>query len=127
MCTMLRGVIALFQGEAERASALLSDGLRLSWELGDMWAVGRSLAALALVVAARGEAERAVRLWAAAEALLGRMGVPLSAAGIPSVAAQQLAGLRERLGEDRWAEAARAGQGLMAEDAVKLALEVKPV
>ena len=126
MCTMLRGVIALFQGEAERAWALLSDGLRLSWELGDVWTVGRSLAALALVAAARGEAARAVQLWAAAEALLERMGVPLAAAGIPSVAAQRLAGLRERMGEARWAEAERAGQGLTAEEAVELALEVKP-
>jgi hypothetical protein len=91
-----------------------------------VWTVGRSLAALALVAAARGEAARAVQLWAAAEALLERMGVPLAAAGIPSVAAQRLAGLRERMGEARWAEAERAGQGLTAEEAVELALEVKP-
>ncbi|HZG66048.1 MAG TPA: tetratricopeptide repeat protein, partial [Herpetosiphonaceae bacterium] len=127
MCTMLRGVIALFQGEATRAQALLSDSLRLSWELGDMWTVGRNLAAMALVVAARGEAERAAQLWTAAEALLGRIGVPLSAAGIPSVAAQQLAELRKRMGEDRWAEAERAGQGLTVERAVELALEIHPV
>ena len=84
-------------------------------------------AASGRVVVARGEAERAARLWTAAEALLGRIGVPLAAAGIPSVAAQQLAELRERMGEDRWTEAERAGQGLTVEHAVKLALEKHPV
>ena len=127
MCSMLSGVIALFQGSMIRAQALLSDSLRRTWELGDMWTVGRNLAALALVMAARGEAERAARLWTAAEALLGRIGVPLAAAGIPSVAAQQLAELRERMGEEHWAEAERAGQGLTVEHAVKLALEIHPV
>jgi non-specific serine/threonine protein kinase len=125
MCTMLRGVIALFQGAVIPAQALLSDSLRRTWELGDRWTVGRNLAAMALVVAARGEAERAARLWTAAEALLARIGVPLVAAGIPAVAAQQLTELREQMGEERWAEAERAGQGLTVEHAVELALEIQ--
>ena len=126
MCALLRGVIALFQGEVERGVVLLGQSVRLSWELGDLWTVGRSLAALALAVAARGEAERAVRLWAAAEVLLERIGVPLAAAGIPTAAAQQLAGLRERLGEGRWAAAERAGRGLTADEALELALGARP-
>ncbi len=88
--------------------------------------MGRSLAALALVAAAQGEAERAVRLWTAAEALLERIGVPLSAAGIPPAAAQQLEGLREQMGEERWAEAEFAGRGLTVEEAVELALQAPP-
>ena len=126
MAAMLGGVTALFWGEAERGLPLLGESLRLSWALGDLWTVGRSLAALALAIAAQGEAERAVRLWAAAETHLVRIGVPISAPGIPPAAAQQLAGLREHMGEERWAAAELAGRRLTTEEAVELALDAHP-
>jgi hypothetical protein len=70
------GWVALLRGDSERARALYAESLGLKREVGDKLVTPEPLEGLASVAGARGEAERAARLFGACEALRELMGNP---------------------------------------------------
>ena len=70
------GWAALLGGDPERARTLYAESMRRCLELGDTRAAPETLLGLAYAVEARGEAERAARLFGAYEALREVMGAP---------------------------------------------------
>jgi hypothetical protein len=71
------GLLALQSADLERAAACLRESLRLSAELDSTREMAVAIAALALVAAAAGEAERGVRLAGGTQSLLERAGCDL--------------------------------------------------
>jgi tetratricopeptide (TPR) repeat protein len=70
------GWIALLQDEIGSPADLYRETLTLSWETGVNPVVQRTLEGLACVAGAKGEAQRAARLWGAAQALHETKGIP---------------------------------------------------
>ena len=85
-------------GHAETAAAQLAESLTLFIEFGDRWFCGIVLESAAFLAGATGDAERAVRLLGAADAIWAAIAVPL-----PGVVRKRhdelVAGARSRLGE----------------------------
>jgi DNA-binding CsgD family transcriptional regulator len=94
-------------------------------ELGDQLSSPRTLEDLATLAAAKGDLERAVRLWAAAEALRARLSFPIAVRRRRRHAAE-VEQARARMGEARFAAAWVAGQALDLEAAVSYALGEEP-
>ncbi len=91
-------------------------------DTGEKLAVPETLLGLACVAEARGEAERAARLFGACEALPEAMGITPE----PWESALQepyLAAARSRLDEAAWQKAWTDGRAMTLEDAVAYALE----
>ncbi|MDP9471313.1 MAG: tetratricopeptide repeat protein, partial [Chloroflexota bacterium] len=109
-----RGLLALRTGDLPRAAAELAKALPQRWEIGDRRGAASTLAALASVVGAAGNRERAVRLFGAAEALGEATGAPL-----PGVSGREyegaLAAIRARLGEAAFATAWAEGREMTVE------------
>jgi predicted ATPase/class 3 adenylate cyclase len=101
------GHIALRLGEYQQFTAACSEGLRLAIEYNYADAIAQSLAEFGLLANSEGQAERAIRLLGAAEAIHP---VYLSSVwdGIAAEIRQATTELRERVGEDTfrrlWAE-----------------------
>jgi ATP/maltotriose-dependent transcriptional regulator MalT len=118
------GWAALLGGDHERARTFYEESLTLCKELGDRMNASDSLEGLACVAGAQGEAEGAVRLFGAAEALreaLGAVAYQLS----PEEEAwrepyRTIA--RSRLGEAAWGEALVQGRAMGMEEAIQYAL-----
>jgi predicted ATPase/DNA-binding SARP family transcriptional activator len=111
------GRAQLFAEADERAAALFAEGLTVAAERGDVQVAAECLQGLAAVAGANGQAERAARLWGAAEVLLEAFDDAdrsLDELVRPS--------LRTTLGEGFERELA-AGRMLTLEDAVALGLE----
>ena len=70
------GWIALLQDDLSRAADLYRESLSLSWDTGMNPLVQSTLEGFACVAGAEGEAERAARLWGAAQALHETKGIP---------------------------------------------------
>jgi tetratricopeptide (TPR) repeat protein len=104
--------IALLRGDHARAAAAYQERLHLS---GDGWHLRWSLEGLATIAAACGEAERAARLFGAAEALRERLGVVL----VPRLAeyAATVAPVRAALGEAAFAAAWATGRAMTPAEA----------
>ena len=92
-------------GEAETAAAQIEEALTLFVEFGDRWFWGWSLESAAQLAAIGDDAERAARLFGAADAVWAAIGAPLPA-WYRERHERALADVRGRLGEDRF-EAAR--------------------
>jgi non-specific serine/threonine protein kinase len=113
--------IATEQGDYPRAAGLLRERLILSRRLGDRWNLPDAIEGLAWVAGAEGRADRAARLYAAADALREATGTTLLGER-HARRARRLGALREILGQagmDRaWAE----GRALSPEQTIALAL-----
>src|SRR3712207_6556245 len=72
------GLIALARGDAPRASALLAESMGRQQELGNKESMADCLVELAAVAGGGGQADRAARLFAAAEVLRETIGAPRS-------------------------------------------------
>jgi non-specific serine/threonine protein kinase len=116
-----QSVVALFGRDYARAGALSRECMTLYREAGDVWAIGRYLPVLAGVVFARGQAERAASLLAAAAALRERLGAPLPPA-FQSSHDRTIAAVRRSLGEPAFVAAWAAGAAMPIEDALAEAL-----
>ena len=116
------------QGDLTGAAERLKEGVSQSAEAGDKPSVAYYLEALAAVATRQDNPERAVRLFAAAGALLRAKGsgwlhalVPRSAHGDDPVAA-----LRSRMGDAAFEQAWTRGQSLGGSDAVEYVLQEAP-
>jgi hypothetical protein len=115
--------IARIWGDHERAVELYAEGLKLAIEARDRANAAYCLEGIAGVVGARGEPERAARLFGVSEALLETVGTPLYAhVQSRSLYRQTVDAIRPQLDETilaaEWAE----GRTMGLEEAVAFAL-----
>jgi non-specific serine/threonine protein kinase len=115
------GWVALLGGDLERAEALHKESLALSRELGGSMGTLVFLEGLACDAGAKEEAERAARLFGAAEALRETMALPLESA-LRALEEPYLLGARSQLKESAWTEAWEEGRGMSMEAAIEYAL-----
>ena len=108
-------------GDLDRAEALHKESLALSKELGGSPGPLVFLEGLACDAGARGEAERAARLFGAAQALREATGVPLEPA-MHALAEPYLVGARSQLDESAWTAAWEEGRAMSMEAAFEYAL-----
>ena len=71
---------------------------------------------------AKGEAERAARLWGAAQALHETKGIPRDPDFLAEADAR-ISAVRSGMGEEAWEEAWRKGRAMTLDEAVSYALE----
>jgi non-specific serine/threonine protein kinase len=125
--------VALEQGNVARAISLIERSLGLHRALKDRFGMAECLERLAVVAATLGQgcptavalAQRAARLFGAAEALRAMIGAPLSTSE-RTYYERHLASPRTRLGKEAFAVAWAEGQALPLEQALALALEQVP-
>jgi predicted ATPase len=116
------GWMALLQDDLGRASELYRESLSLSWDAGLNPLVQSALEGFALVSGARGEAQRAARLWGAAQTLQEAMDIPRDTDFLAEADAR-ISLVRSGMGEEVWEEAWRKGQAMPQDEAVSYALE----
>ncbi|HEX5914658.1 MAG TPA: response regulator transcription factor, partial [Rubrobacter sp.] len=95
--------------------------LSLSWETGMNSLVQSVLEGLACLAGARGDAERAARLWGAAQALHEAKGIPRDTDFLAEADAR-ISAVRLGMGEEAWEEAWRKGRAMTLDEAVEYAL-----
>jgi non-specific serine/threonine protein kinase len=118
------GWAALLQDDHERARTSYEESLTLCKELGDKWIASESLGGLACVAGARGEAERAARLFGVAEALREAVGYQHTTEE-RALREPYLRAARSQLDEASWEEAFAEGQTMSMEVAIEYALSVE--
>jgi hypothetical protein len=114
--------IALLQDDLGRAADLYRETLTLSWETGVSPVVQRTLGGLACAAGAKGEAQRAARLWGAAQALHETKGIPRDTDFLAEADAR-ISAVRSSMGEEAWEKAWRKGRGMTLDEAVSYAME----
>lgn len=115
------GHLALLRGDRGQARMLIRESLLASREAGAQRRLAFTLSAVAGLVAAEHEAERALRFDSAGQAALELLGASLA----PSMRAlydQDLRAARDALGQDRAEAAEEAGRSISLEQAVDEAL-----
>jgi non-specific serine/threonine protein kinase len=115
------GRLALRRGELERAAAIYAEALSLRWTDGDKISVASCLRGLAQTAALSRQDQRAVRLFAAAEALREAIGAVESRSSSVEEARKMA---HAALDEAAFAVAWDAGRALTLSDAVTEALRV---
>jgi predicted ATPase/Tfp pilus assembly protein PilF len=116
------GWIALLQDDLGRAADFYRESLSLSWEIGLNPIVQSALEGFACVAGARGETERAARLWGAAQTLHETKGIPRDTDFLAEADAR-IPAVRSDMGEEAWEEAWNRGQAMTLDEAVSYALE----
>jgi predicted ATPase/Tfp pilus assembly protein PilF len=116
------GWIALLQDDLGRAAELYRESLSLSWDTGLNPIVQSTLEGLACVAGARGEAERAARLWGAAQALHETKGIPRDIDFLAEADAR-ISAVRSGMGEEASEEAQHKGRAMTLDEAISYALE----
>jgi predicted ATPase/Flp pilus assembly protein TadD len=116
------GWIALLQDDLGRAAELYRESLSLSWEIGLNPLVQSALEGFACLAGAKGEAERAVLLWGAAQALHETKGI-LRDTDFLVEADVRISAVRSGMGEEVWEEAWHKGRVMTLDEAVSYALE----
>jgi predicted ATPase/class 3 adenylate cyclase len=115
------GQMAHLGGEYTRASSLIIESLKMHREVGNKQSIPECLAALAGVVAAAGDLDRAARLFGAVDALLARIKVPLAPADRAQYDAD-LAAARLMADDGAWEAGWAQGQAMSLEQALEYAL-----
>ena len=110
------------RGELGWSSIYLSRPCNTHLDTGDNLGAPDDLEGLACVAAARGETERAARLFGASEALPEAMGAPPES-GESALQEPYLAAARSQLDEASWQEAWAQGRAMTLEEAISYALE----
>jgi tetratricopeptide (TPR) repeat protein len=123
------GWAVLLQGDSERATSLYAESLKLKRELGDKpllvkltVALPETLDGLACVAMAKGETERAVRLFGAARALIEQVSDHNYTREYAALREPYLEATRSQLSEEVWEAAFAEGQAMGFEEAVEYAL-----
>jgi non-specific serine/threonine protein kinase len=111
------GYIALHEGDSTRASTLFHESLGLFQQRGEQRGIAECLIGLGSVAAATAQPERAVCLFGAAEAALGRLNVHPSPSNRASYE-RSLAFVRTRLSRATFAAAWQSGRTLSLDQAV---------
>lgn len=115
------GIVALERGDVAAARELLTESLRKRHAMDDQPGVARCLVVVAGILAADSQPERAARFVGAADALMEAIGAVMAPAD-RAVAERTLTGLRQSLGEERFAAERAAGATLSVEHAIAEAL-----
>jgi hypothetical protein len=116
------GIVTTYKGDDyEEAAGYLEEGFGLIREVGDWEWVAYSLDSFAVVAGAKGQGERAARLWGAAEALRKSIGAPLHPTERPDYD-RSVATARAQLNETAWEAAWAEGMAMSAEEAAEYAL-----
>lgn len=114
--------MALLQNDLAKAAALYDESLVLAWDAGLNPVVLTTLEGYACVAGAQGEARRAARLWAAAQALQEAKGIPRDTDWLDEADAR-ISAARSGMDEQAWEEASRRGRMMSLEEAVAYAKE----
>jgi predicted ATPase/class 3 adenylate cyclase len=120
LCNM--GWIALLRDDLGRAANHYRESLSLSWDAGMTLVVQGGLEGLACLAGARVEAQRAARLWGAAQALHETKGIPRDTDFLAEADAR-ISAVRSGMGEEVWKEAWRKGRKMTLDEAISYALE----
>ena len=115
------GWTMLLRGEYDKSEALHKDNLILCKELGDKIITSESLEGMACTAGATGSAERAARLFGAAEAVRETVGNQHSTRE-RTLRKPYLAAARSQLGEAAWEKAFAEGRAIGQGEAVEYAL-----
>jgi predicted ATPase/class 3 adenylate cyclase/Tfp pilus assembly protein PilF len=116
------GWIALLQDDLGRAADLFRESLYLSWEIGMNPLVQSALEGFACAAGAKGEAQRAARLWAAAQTLHETKDIPRDIDFLAEADAR-ISAVRLGMGEQAWEEEWRKGKAMTLDEAVSYAME----
>ncbi|MBA2664412.1 MAG: AAA family ATPase [Bradymonadaceae bacterium] len=120
----IQGLMMLFQGNYARAEELFRESLTLAHRIRITLATAYALKGLACSAAMIGEAEKAARLFSAAEALREARGIQQFASeGIRLVYEHHVATLRAKLDEKTFSREWTLGRHLPLDEVVALALE----
>lgn len=114
---VLRGSIALRQGEFENAAAMIREGTRMRYESAGRRGAALGLEAMSDVAAATGQYVRAARLLGAADAEREAVGMVRSIVERRQVSSRE-ATLRAGLGDASLEEHRAAGRGLRIDEAL---------
>ncbi|MGH9253268.1 MAG: protein kinase domain-containing protein [Vicinamibacterales bacterium] len=114
--------IALCQARPDQAEDAGREGVASAHETADTRALTWCLAGLARTAGARQQPKRAARLWGAAEGLSESIGAPLPSF-IRDTAEADLLGVRQALGDERFAAAWTEGRQMTADAVVAYALQ----
>jgi non-specific serine/threonine protein kinase len=112
---------ALTLGDHGQATGLLLESLTLLRKVENKEIVIECLEAMAGAAGAGGQAQRAARLWGAAQALREEMGAPLPSDEL-AMLEPHLAAARSLLGTEAWEAARTEGRAMASEQAVEYAL-----
>jgi hypothetical protein len=115
--------IALLEGRHQEAPDFLLEYLKMADQVHDKASIAAGLEGLAAVAAEEGRAERATRLFAAAESLREEIGGRLMSLRNLTMIEHAVSSTRERLGEEAWLAAWEEGQAMTVEHAVAMAWE----
>jgi predicted ATPase/class 3 adenylate cyclase/Tfp pilus assembly protein PilF len=115
------GWMAMLQDDLGKAADLYKESLSLSWETGLNPLVQSALEGFACVAGAEGEAERAARLWGAAQALHETKGIPRDTDFLAEADAR-ISAVRSGIGEEVWEKAWHNGRAMKLDEAVSYAL-----
>jgi predicted ATPase len=116
------GIVTAYKGDDyEEAAGFLEEGLGLIREVGDWEWVAYSLDSFAVLAGAKGQGERAARMWGSAEALRKTIGATLHGTDRPDYD-RSVAAARAQLGEAEWEAAFAEGMAMSAEEAAEYAL-----
>ena len=117
------GVIAKHQGDLNRAEQLFKQALMKQIDLGGYAKIGSvgDIVFVAGVIGARGDLERAARLFGAADALFESFEMGLEPGDLPEYE-RDLAFVRSQLGEDQFQLCLREGRELSLDQAIEVAL-----
>jgi non-specific serine/threonine protein kinase len=115
------GLATLNQGDHKRAAASFKEALAVSKKAGKKPTVINALMGMASLAGSLGEANRAARLWGAAQAAREATGIALPP-GERALHEPYLASARSRLGEAAWEEALGDGRAMSLEEAAEYAL-----
>jgi non-specific serine/threonine protein kinase len=116
------GWIALLQDDLGRAADHYRESLTLAWDAGMNRIVQSAMEGFACVAGAEGDAERAARLWGAAQALHETKTIPRDTDFLAEADAR-IDAVRTGMGEQAWEEASRKGRAMTLDEAVSYALE----
>ena len=115
------GWMALLQNDLGRAADLYEESLLLAWDIGLNPVVLTTLEGHACVAGARGEAQRAARLWGAAQTIQEARNIPRDTYWLAE-GDSRISAVRSNLGEQAWEEALAEGRAMTIEEAVSYAL-----
>jgi tetratricopeptide (TPR) repeat protein len=115
------GLLALEQGDDRRAEQALTESLRIAKRIGLRWVLGTLLEGMAGVAIGKGRAERAARLFGAAEAVRTAIGTPIWQAN-QALYERHIGAARLVLEKEQFIVAWQEGRALTTDEAIAAAL-----
>ena len=112
----------MLQDDLGRAADLYKESLTLAWDTGMNQIVQGDLEGLACLAGAKGEVERAARLWGSAQALHETKNIPRDTDFLAEADAR-ISDVRLGMGEEVWEEAQHKCRVMTLDEAVSYALE----